>query len=101
MMKCVNEFFAKPYNLTELLNCVHKYLKPAALSEASLAIDDLVNSPSDSSKNLEDLRQKIVTLRHEVSATGAKTAEAEETLQTLNKLIERIEARKRARDAIK
>jgi CheY-like chemotaxis protein len=28
MMNCANEFFPKPYRLTELLACVQKYVKP-------------------------------------------------------------------------
>jgi DNA-binding response OmpR family regulator len=92
-MKCVNEFFSKPYNIAELVNCVRNYVKPVS----SVEVEDTTNQQSDSSKSLEDLRQKIVALREEVAQTGIRTAEAEETLQTLNKLIERIEARKQAR----
>jgi hypothetical protein len=50
--------------------------------------------PSDSIKDLDKLREQIQRLSQEVSAMKEKTTEAQETLQALNQLMERIESRK-------
>jgi CheY-like chemotaxis protein len=100
-MGCVKEFFSKPYDMRQLINCVRQYTEPQHTIEV-IEPDNATKLQSDySSKSLDDLRQKIIALREEISRSSEKTSKAEETLQTLNKLIERIEARKRAQSAVK